>query len=786
MMRKIIALTVFCGLIISTATSQPFVRQPDQLTDKSFAEWIAPAENFGVFCFRKEISLNEKPENFIVHISADPRYKFFVNGEKVVWGPAVGDPENWKYETVDLAPFLQKGKNVLAAQVWNRGSLNPPNIISTQTAFILQGDSPAEQVANTDKSWRVIKDEGYYTLEMTREIVGGGYIAGGTDSVITSVQPKNWKHLDFDAGSWPFARELGKGNHLGLDTWKGTQWKLKPRDIPFMEQDKQPVAEILEVKGLPFRERKNGKVQFEIPPHSTAEILLDNRVLTMGFPQLHISGGEAASIKMQYQEALFEEDGQKGNRNNWQGKTMKGYYDVLIADGSERIFEPLWIRVFRYVKLTIQTKEEALKINDFYNIFTAYPLEQKAIFEIQDSALQNIWDASWRTARLCAFETYLDCPYYEQLQYIGDTRIQALISMYVAGDDRLARNAIEQLYGSLQPMGLTKSAHPTNGIQIIPPFSLVFIGMIHDYYMMRDDPEFVKQYLPGIKFILEWFINRIDENGMLGALPYWNHIDGGTDFTNGSPPGISEGGSAHMSLLLAYALDYAAELSSGFGDSCDSERFLDISKSLKNNTFERCYTKERGLIAETPDKKIFSQHTNIFGILTDAIPRDKQAETAETILNDSSLIQTTLYFKYYLFQALKKVEMGGKMIPLMDQWKTFLDYGFTTFPEHGIESRSDCHAWSAHPLIGFLTIICGIESDSPGFQSVKITPQPGKLKKIKGSVPHPLGEIAVQYNKQESGNWECRIFLPEKLSGAFHFRGLTKKLSSGENLFMVD
>ncbi|WP_372490084.1 hypothetical protein [Chitinophaga sedimenti] len=30
----------------------------------------------------------------------------------------------------------------------------------------------------------------------------------------------------------------------------------------------------------------------------------------------------------------------------------------------------------------------------------------------------------WRTSRLCAYETYMDCPYYEQLQYIGDTRIR--------------------------------------------------------------------------------------------------------------------------------------------------------------------------------------------------------------------------------------------------------------------------------------------------------------------------------------------------------------------------
>jgi len=95
----------------------------------------------------------------------------------------------------------------------------------------------------------------------------------------------------------------------------------------------------------------------------------------MGFPQLSVSNGRNSIFKVHCQEALFNADGTKGNRSEWQGKEMKGYYDIFIADGEDRVFEPLWLRVFRYVKITIDTKKESLNVNRFHNIFTAYPLE---------------------------------------------------------------------------------------------------------------------------------------------------------------------------------------------------------------------------------------------------------------------------------------------------------------------------------------------------------------------------------------------------------------------------
>jgi len=114
-------------------------------------------------------------------------------------------------------------------------------------------------------------------------------------------------------------------------------------------------------------------------------------------------------------------------------------------------------------------------LEDIYSTFTGYPFTLAASFETNNQEIKSMMEIGWQTARLCAGETYMDCPYYEQLQYIGDTRIQGLVSLYNSGDDRLLRNALNQMNQSRLPAGITLSRHPSVTPQYITPFSLWYI-----------------------------------------------------------------------------------------------------------------------------------------------------------------------------------------------------------------------------------------------------------------------------------------------------------------------
>ncbi len=751
------------------------------------AQWISypniSLTDYGVFHFRKAFKLHNKPDSFIIHVSGDNRYRLFVNGNEVCKGPARGDLAHWRYESIDIAPYLKSGKNVLAAVVWNFGRYKPLAQISLKTAFIVQGNNRAEQVINTDKSWLVYKNEAYIppAKRPPRTVVGPG------DEVDGARYPYGWEEVDFDDKNWKTPIELGQGIPRGKFTF--WDWGLVPRNIPFGEYRLQRFREIERTENITVRKSfLSGKSALHIPVHRKVKILLDQTFLTTAYPEILISGGKGSTIKLRYAEALVDKNGVKGNRNDTVAKTMVDFFsDTFYPDGKDnRRFQPLWFRTYRYLELTIETGTNPLVIKDFYGWFTAYPFAEKACFESDDPVLKAIWNVGWRTARLCAGETYYDCPYYEQLQYVGDTRIQALISLCVSGDDRLMRNAIEQFHDSQLPMGLTQSRFPSSEPQVIPTFSLIWIEMVHDYWMYRNDRNFVLRYLNAISNVLYWYERQIDKNGMLGPMAWWNFVDwsfGPWDSQKplgGVPKGAIDGNSSIITLQYAHALTMAVELFKAFGYEHQAENYSRLSRSLIERTDQLCWDDKKGLLADTPQKNSFSQHANILAVLNGMFDPSENLKLLQKIIGNKDLIQTTLYFKFYLAEALKTVRFADEYLYLLGPWKDMIAIGLTTFAETPEPTRSDCHAWSASPNYHFLTLVCGIEPASPGFKTVKIEPHFGYLKYIEGKMMHPNGEIIVKLKKKDKGGLNGTIILPADLTGVFRWQGREIKLNKLE------
>jgi hypothetical protein len=779
---------------------------PDLLIRQWDARWLSvpgePAQGYGVYLFRKSFEMQKVPATFIVHVSADNRYKLYVNEKLVSVGPARGDLYYWNFETVDLAPYLVPGRNIMAAKVWNEGELRPEAQISWRTGFILQGNTPEESVVNTNASWKCRKDESYSPLSSPEVI--GYYVTGPGEFIRMETHIRNWTGTGFDDSAWAAADQAywRGGSPKGLQDAFG--WMLVPSVIPQMELTRQRLQLVRESDVTIPQTFPAQRVSFSIPARTRANILLDQGFLTNAYPTFEFSRGRNATIRIKYAEALFipansPEYGNrgggymgspaihgKGNRNEVTGKIFLGKKDSLISDGTDhQVFSTLYWRTFRYVLLTVETRDEPLVVEDFYGTFTGYPFQLKAKFQAGNPELQQVLDIGWRTARLCALETYVDCPYYEQLQYIGDTRIQAMISFYNSGDDRLVRNAINLMDHSRIAEGPALSRHPSFSPQLIPTFALWYIGMLHDYWMYRPDEDFIKEKLGGTRQILEFFHRYQQENGSLKHVPYWNFTDWVEDrkgWAGGVAPIGNDGNSAVMDFQLLLAYQTAAKLEEKLGMEAFAQLYEERAGQLKATIQEKYYDTGKGLYADRPERDVFSQHANTLAILTGMVSGEESAKLARNMHNITDMAPASIYFKYYLHRAYIQAGLGNDYLKWLDKWYENIAMGMTTWAEDSNinTARSDCHAWGSSPNIEFYRTILGIDTDAPGFAKVKIEPHLGDMQTLSGEMPHPLGMIRAKYELVK-GKWNVEIDLPEGLTGRLVWKGQEIALKSGKN-----
>ena len=434
----------------------------------------------------------------------------------------------------------------------------------------------------------------------------------------------------------------------------------------------------------------------------------------------------------------------------------------------------------------MKTGDDPLVLDDFLGMFTGYPFRLSGAFTSDDPALARIWETGWRTARLCAAETYMDCPYYERLQYVGDTRIQALISLVASGDDRLMRNAIDLIDRSRISEGLTQERYPSNSPAIISTFSLFWVDMVHDHWMYRGDEGLVRGSMPGISNVLDWFTARIDpRTGMLGPLDYWTFVDWTDQWPwndaagiGGEPDGTRTGGSSIVTLQFAETLGNAADLCRAIGENDLADRYAERAHALNEAVLKLCWDEGRGLVADTPAKRSFSQHANIMAVLSGAVTGEKAKALMGRIARDPDITQASLYYRFYLGRAMKRVGLGDSYVPMLQPWRDSLALGLSTFPEKADPTRSDCHAWSASPVYELLSTVCGVEPASAGFKTVRIEPNLGPLRHVTGRVAHPLGAIEVRFNRDRD-HLDGDITLPAGITGVFQWKGATVLLHDG-------
>ena len=230
------------------------------------------------------------------------------------------------------------------------------------------------------------------------------------------------------------------------------------------------------------------------------------------------------------------------------------------------------------------------------------------------------------------------------------------------------------------------------------------------------------------------------------------------------------GVSSLNNLLYVYALQKSAEVEDFLGEPLLAQRLRAKAERTAQAVRAKFWDESRGLMADNLAHTEFSEHGQCLALLTDTLTGDQARRCFDQLLTAPDLKRATIYFSFYLLETWQKFGRGDLIVDRMSFWKDLVKQGLKTPVEMPGDTRSDCHAWGSHPLFHLHASVAGVRPASPGFRTVRIAPQPGKLPKIVSRTPHPDGFIALDLTFEGD---PCRgtVELPPDITGVFVWHG---------------
>lgn len=739
--------------------------------------------------FRNDFVCGSEME-IILHVTADQRWELSLDGETFSMGPDRSDTNHWSFHSYRIN--LPVGSHRFEALVWWIGTNSPVAQTSVGARFLVATENAGDLKLDTgSEGWRVKQIQGWsFRPALNPHFVGATHIIDAR---------KTFAPGKFVVPS--LTMQPLKANPYGLMT-RGR--RLYPSPLPEQIRrnvragrvrailaDKVTSATALEEttatpEATTWNTFLKGERPLRIPARSIVSALIDLEDYYCAYPRMTISGGKNTRITVSWAESLYVHDRlaaksiEKGNRDQVGGKHFLGVDDVFISDGGKkRVFQPCWWRSGRYVLVTVETSTTAVKLDDFCLVECRYPLENTGSFAASDGRIGRAIPLLVRGMQMCAHETYMDCPYHEQLMYVGDTRVEMLTGYVMTGDDRLTRRGIELFDWSRHLWEMVAEHYPSRTPQLSPTFSLIWISMVRDYAFWRNDIGWIRTRMPGVRAVMEQFRMLIGETGLLAHLPGWPFVDWVHGWNTGNAPVSTDGISSINNLFFVQALRDAADLEDACGEWQLAERNRMLAAELAERIVRTFWVPGRRLLADDTEHKHFSEHAQCLAIINGIFDHGKAGSCFDAMVSARDLSKASVYFSFYLFEAFRKFGRGDLILAKLDFWHEMIAKGLKTPLEAPEPSRSDCHAWGSHPLFHLHASVAGIRPIQPGFQRVDIAPLPGKLGHIECRTPHPRGWIELSLDFPSSGP-KGTISLPTETTGIFRFAGAEQELLPGE------
>lgn len=682
-------------------------------------------------CFRKEITFTTAPKKAVAWISADRHYRLSINGSMVSQGPADpgedypggksrGNTGLYYCDYRDLTPWLHKGRNTIAVEVFAQrltnwyGSSGRPGLFFQAELTDTKG---AKTRIAADGSWKSF---------------AGNYIenGGGGVNYFPAREPEGWKRAGFDASAWPGSAPAG-----------GDRPALKVSRIPPMRETPYPLLRVVrsspgvDAPQAPFQQGRSITLKADGSFGLQYDRMLAGRV------RLKIRGGAGADLHL----VLNERNAPGGNRDA----------TLHLTEGEQEFVTPFYSS-FTTINLTASHVVRPVEIQDVSALLVSYPVTERGAFSCSDSGLDRLWEASRWATRLCMQDHYLDSPdHQEPICDPGDYLIESLLNAYAFAEPALTRQELRKFAALLAA---------NRYINFHTSYSLLWLQMLLDYYDHTGDAALVRELAPQAFGLLEKFETWRGKNGLISEAPDYMFMDWVEIAGIGChhPPAVI--GQGYMTAFYYRGLADGMRVAGVTGDRARESRFQSLRTQVAAAFQRELWSPERGLYRDgkpfqtsvrpgqwlPADTNIetFSPHVNVLAVLYDLAPKAQQQAILTRVMAQKPL-NCQPYFYHFVFNALDHAGLFDSLATEeMRRWR--IDPETRTFQEMWT-SGDWSHAWGGTPLYQLSSKVLGVTPAAPGFRRMVIRPTLCDLYWAKGRVPTPYGSVDVSWQRTETG-----------------------------------
>ncbi|GGD93837.1 family 78 glycoside hydrolase catalytic domain [Paenibacillus nasutitermitis] len=422
---------------------------------------------------------------------------------------------------------------------------------------------------------------------------------------------------------------------------------------------------------------------------------------------------------------------------------------------------------FRYLMMTVRGQKQPISVYGIRMVKNAYPVSGAGQFRCSDDQLTEIWRISRHTHHLCMEDTFVDCPTFEQVYWLGDANTSMLINYQLFGSYELVRHCLELAADSAAQSKLIPALMPTDWQASIPFWTFNWIIAVQQYTEHTGDTSLAAKLYPSIKQTVAVYESFINEEGLFD-ISSWNLLDWAElDISNKGVVTAQQG-------LLAYCFQLACRLAEHADAAEDGLHYEAVRSRLLAAMNRHLWDEERkafidGISRETGRSTTFSMQTHVLLHTHNALSEETRPWVERQLLSPPEhwVKIGSPFMSFYLFQVYSELGQTQRILDTMrKEWGMMLRHGSTTcwetFPGFYKTrlTRSYAQGWSAAPAYAAAKYVLGLQLMEPAYRTIAVVPpQETDLTWAEGSVPTPAGLIEIAWTR-EAGSRRLTIQVP--------------------------